>query len=202
MTCQGAKSGVHRKHQALIPLALRLPIKLVKLYAMDDPMESDRLRLHQKFRYLLALLRFLRTINEHTGHPTLKIVGAPKLEELPGRHDLTDAITTILVMNHEVIAGVPLHTQESVSKEVSLILSESNSGIEIDNGDSEDAYSSSEHSRFVTCPNPRHQLNDSSISGNNASSSGIFLFLDQQHFWGSGQERFTGLTADFKCVFI
>jgi hypothetical protein len=57
------------------------------------------------FRNLVALLRVLRVINNPTGYPSLPS-DAPNMENIPNRQRVIDAITTILVMKHEIVAAV------------------------------------------------------------------------------------------------
>ena len=73
----------------------------------------DTKSLHWTFRYVLALLRMLLAINESMGFPLLSLDGsAPKIEDLSSRRKFTDAMTTILILNHEVVAAIPLHSNE------------------------------------------------------------------------------------------
>lgn len=208
MTCHllSPGSGVHRKRQA------SLPVKLIDLHMTVDPMEPTLKRLHYKFRNLLALLRLLRAINGNSGQPTLNMPNAPKLEELPGRQEFTDAITTILVMNHEIIAGVPLRPQESATEEVSIVLNQYNSvngsmyqvsGAIADNEEGEADYAPSEYAEFAACANPRYEPgNGVSQSGDSTIPTGMFLVSDPHHFWHPHQaEDFSDLIQSPRYVF-
>jgi len=79
---------------------------------LPDRPNSDHLsKQHEKFRYLIALIRFLRTIND-TGYPSLNETSINENVDPPStRERILDALTTILVLNHEVVAAVPLHGQ-------------------------------------------------------------------------------------------
>jgi len=60
--------------------------------------------LHKEFRNLTLLLRFLTAVNG--GHPTLPDRSAPKFSDLARRKEsVIDAVTTILVREHEIVAA-------------------------------------------------------------------------------------------------
>ncbi|KAF8334579.1 hypothetical protein F5887DRAFT_921448 [Amanita rubescens] len=63
----------------------------------------EREQLRQRFRNVIALYRLVRCINE--GYPSLPDSSAPKLEALPSRRNVLEAITTILVVDHEILAA-------------------------------------------------------------------------------------------------
>ncbi|KAF8341059.1 hypothetical protein F5887DRAFT_1076627 [Amanita rubescens] len=68
---------------------------------MAESPEWEQLR--QRFRNVIALYRLVRCINE--GYPSLPDSSAPKLEALPSRRNVLEAITTILVVDHEILAA-------------------------------------------------------------------------------------------------
>lgn len=154
--------------------------------------DAVKISSHNKFRNLLALLRFIRTINSDIGYPSLEDAHADKIERLPPRQKFTDAMTTILVMDHEIIAAVPL-----IQEAVSVILSEAplnsiNQGLiqvpgdkssqgqqkveDHDDNSPEGAYELSNNHTFVTVKNPRH---DDVYS----AQGPIFLFPKGEDLW-------------------
>jgi hypothetical protein len=78
---------------------------------LSDKPNSDRFsEQHKRFRYLLALNRFLRTINNDTGYPSLNETSInERIDPLSSRERFIDTLMTILVLDHEVIAAIPLH---------------------------------------------------------------------------------------------
>jgi hypothetical protein len=77
---------------------------LLLVLATESNAQVQASEAHREFRNLTLLLCFVTAINE--GHPTLHDRQAPKLWELARINGgILDAVTTILVRKHEVIAA-------------------------------------------------------------------------------------------------
>ena len=158
----------------------------------------DTKSLHWTFRYVLALLRMLLAINESTGFPSLSLDGsAPKIEDLSSHRKFTDAMTTILILNHEVVAAVPLHSDERETLIVDTGMSSSGDKPNVrgendpianhlsclfqvgDMGkpsshDEETDYDTSTATEFATVANPRDT---------HGVSGAIYLIYEKYNFW-------------------
>jgi hypothetical protein len=154
--------------------------------------------LHWTFRYVLALLRMLLAINESTGFLSLSLNGStPKIEDLTSRQKFTDAMTTILVLNHEVVAAVPLYSDEQetliVDNRTSSSDDKPNVGGENDlianhlsclfqvgdtsqplSHDQETDYDTSTATQFARVANPRDTY---------GASGAIYLIHEKYDFW-------------------
>lgn len=90
-------------------LQIFVSISILKLTKMSTPIELDA---KAKFRNLTLLLCFITSLRQ--GQPCLPDHRAPKLWELVRKHGgVIDAVTTILVQNHEIIAATTVHNTSS-----------------------------------------------------------------------------------------
>ncbi len=88
-----------------------------------EPLDSNS-DLHEKFRTLIALLRILLAINGDTGYPMFHDTKAQKIEDLSSRHRLINVLTTILVLDREILAVVPLKPSGHLREATFVVFSE------------------------------------------------------------------------------
>lgn len=144
------------------------------------------------FRNLVALLCFLRTINDPTGYPSFPDKAA-STEALPNRQRVIDAITTILVMKHEIVAAVsfnkPVLGKESPHLFGGLVYSEQDPVV-LNSDDSEDTVEEEDEGdcqrdtieAVTTFSNP-HEEDNEHIMFSTDNSGGLTLLPREGSLW-------------------